>query len=228
MDLILKDLGVVLSSLSVNAKYKFFCAIIALPFVIVAIQALYNVFRREKTVFAYKFLSVICFSAAVLTASFECYVNGELFSSKTEVILYLAVLFYVCTFLYAFLSFVNYFLVCGVKENERRKNTVKQRKNSVVNYLDNTLKNANDSYRENYGSFGADGMFNGYLNVKYVKFLIDKLNNCDITIAERKETEDFEVYLMNFAYRQPTEREREELSPKLNTLIRTLAKYQAV
>ena len=40
---------------------------------------------------------------------------------------------------------------------------------------------------EQGGAFGADGLFRGYLNVKYVKYLIDKLKNCDISVSERKE-----------------------------------------
>ena len=225
MDSILTDLESLLNALSAGAQYKIFCAFIAFPFAAAAIEALYNVFRGEKTTFAYKFLSVICVSAAILSAAFEYDVRGEVFSSITAVVLYAALSFYVCVFLYAFLIFVNYVLVYELKTSVRTKKSA----NKVKNVADKSGKVSFDApAAETYGAFGADGLFSGYLNVKYVRYLIDKLKNCDISVSERKEAEDFEVYLMNFAYRQPTETEREELSPKLNALIKTLAKYNAV
>ena len=229
MDSILTDLEALLNALSAGAQYKIFCAFIAFPFAAAAIEALYNVFRGEKTTFAYKFLSVICVSAAILSAAFEYDVRGEVFSSITAVVLYAALSFYVCVFLYAFLVFVNYVLVYELKTGGALKKPCDKAKPAAKNAVKGKVKESVETPATNtYGAFGADGLFSGYLNVKYVKYLIDKLKNYDISVSERKEAEDFEVYLMNFACRQPTETEREELSPKLNALIKTLAKYNAV
>lgn len=227
MDSVLTGLTAALLKLSVGAQYKILCAFIAIPFAVAAIECIYNVFRGEKTAFAFKYVSVICFSAAVLAASFEYDVKGEIFSSVTAVALYAAISFYVCVLLYGFLNFVNGVLVYVPKSLSK---SARRRGENIKNaVLRNDMQAADSSAApENYGSFGADGLFNGYLNVKYVKYLLDKLKNCDLSVAERKEAEDFEAYLMNFAYRQPNESEREELSPKLNALIRSLAKYKAV
>lgn len=228
MDSVLSGLTAALLKLSAGAQYKILCGFIAVPFAVAAIECIYNVFRSEKTTFAFKYLSGVCFSAAVLSASFEYDVKGEIFPSITAVTLYAAVSFYECLLLYGFLRFVNEVLVYAPKSAKFGAENKSVNKKCAANRKEgDTLLNPT-AETENYGAFGADGLFCGYLNVKYVKYLIDKLKNCDLSVAERKDAEDFEAYLMNFAYRQPSDAEREELSPKLNALIKSLAKYKAV
>ena len=228
MDSVLTELTAAFTQISVEAQYKIFCAFIAVPFAVAAIEGVYNVFRGEKTTFAFKFFAVACFTAAVLVASFEYDVRAEIFSSITSVVLYAALLFYVCFLLYGLLCVINCVLVYAPPKKPREKSAATKTPKPSVTGETVGAKGGIPLESENYGSFGADGTFCGYLNVKYVKYLLDKLKKCDICAAERKEAEDLEVYLMNFAYRQPNESEREELSPKLNALIRALAKYNAV
>ena len=68
-------------------------------------------------------------------------------------------------------------------------------------------------------------VFSGYVDVGYIKTLINNLKSNDLTETDRIELEEFEVYLLNFVNRQPTNAERQDLSSKLGGLIKKLAKY---
>ena len=68
-------------------------------------------------------------------------------------------------------------------------------------------------------------VFSGYVDVGYVKNLINSLKDKPVTQDESREIEDLEVYLLNFVNRQPNNTERQELSSKLGALIKTLSKY---
>ena len=68
-------------------------------------------------------------------------------------------------------------------------------------------------------------VFSGYVDVGYVKNLINSLKDKPVTQDESREIEDLEVYLLNFVNRQPNNTERQELSKRLNCLIKKLAKY---
>lgn len=71
-------------------------------------------------------------------------------------------------------------------------------------------------------------VFSGFIDLSYVKSLIESLNKKDLEEKDRLEVEELEVYLLNFVNRQPSELEREVLSKHLGGLIKKLAKYQAV
>ncbi len=68
-------------------------------------------------------------------------------------------------------------------------------------------------------------VFSGYVDVSYIKTLINTLKTNNLTEADKQDLEEFEVYLLNFINRQPTNAERQELSNKLGGLIKKLAKY---
>ena len=63
-----------------------------------------------------------------------------------------------------------------------------------------------------------------YLNVSYVKELIYKLKQQELSVEDANELEEFEVYLLNFACRQPYSTEKDRLSNYLSSLIKKLAK----
>ena len=71
----------------------------------------------------------------------------------------------------------------------------------------------------------ATEIFSGYVDVAYIKTLINKLKSDSLSNQEKAEIEELEVYLLNFVNRQPTSSERQELSNKLGSLIKKLAKY---
>ena len=68
-------------------------------------------------------------------------------------------------------------------------------------------------------------VFSGYVDVGYIKTLINNLKSNDLTEEDRLELDEFEVYLLNFVNRQPTSTERQDLSCRLGGLIKKLAKY---
>lgn len=72
------------------------------------------------------------------------------------------------------------------------------------------------------------GKYDGYLDVSYLKSLITVLKTKNLTEDDKQELEDFEVYLMNFAARQPYNGERTKLSGYLSDFMKKLARYDAV
>lgn len=71
-------------------------------------------------------------------------------------------------------------------------------------------------------------VYSGYLDTSYLKSLIDSLKEKGLTPFEQESLTRLEVYLMNFAVRQPTAEERKVLSGQIGELIKTLAKYNAI
>ena len=69
-------------------------------------------------------------------------------------------------------------------------------------------------------------LFTGYLDVNYVKSLVNKLKEKPLSDEDYLAVEDFEVYLLNFVSRQPNDNERKVLSEYLSMLIKKLAKYE--
>lgn len=73
--------------------------------------------------------------------------------------------------------------------------------------------------------FKKDEIFSGYLDVSYVKQLINELKQKDITERDYEQIEELEVYLLRFITRQPNAEERVVLSEQLSMLIKKLALY---
>lgn len=69
-------------------------------------------------------------------------------------------------------------------------------------------------------------VFKGYINVSYLKSLLEKLKQKQLSDSDYREIEDFEVYILNFVSRQPNGEERKVLSERLSTLIKKMAKYE--
>lgn len=73
--------------------------------------------------------------------------------------------------------------------------------------------------------FKNDKLYTGYLDVNYVKALINDLKTKELSESDFQKIEELELYLMRFSQRQPFDKERAELSEKLSMLIKQLAKY---
>ena len=71
-------------------------------------------------------------------------------------------------------------------------------------------------------------VYNGYVDVKYLKSLIEDLKRKELEDVDEKKIEEFEVYLLNFVNRQPNSIERTKLGEYIGDLIKKLAKYQVV
>ena len=70
--------------------------------------------------------------------------------------------------------------------------------------------------------------YSGYLNIDYLKELINKLKENNLTGEDLNEIEELEVYLLNFVTRQPVGKERQILSNYIGLLFKKLAKYNVV
>ena len=104
-----------------------------------------------------------------------------------------------------------------IAEQEERVENVKIEPTNVKRIVETiTCKTANEQE------------YSGYLNVEYLKTLIDKLKQNDLEEQELLEVEDLEVYLLNFITRQPTASERQVLSNYIGLLLKKLAKYNVV
>ena len=71
-------------------------------------------------------------------------------------------------------------------------------------------------------------VYNGYVDVNYLKRLIYDLKAKDLEFDDEKKVEEFEVYLLNFVNRQPNSIERTKLGEYIGDLIKKLAKYGVV
>ena len=70
--------------------------------------------------------------------------------------------------------------------------------------------------------------YSGYLNVDYLRQLIEELKKNELDEQELNELEEFEVYLLNFITRQPEGKERQMISNYIGALFKKLAKYKVV
>lgn len=70
--------------------------------------------------------------------------------------------------------------------------------------------------------------FIGYINVSYLRELINKLKQNELEETDAKKVEDLEVYLLNFVNRQPNDLERIKLNALVGDLYKQLAKYNAI
>ncbi len=68
-------------------------------------------------------------------------------------------------------------------------------------------------------------VYGGYIDVKYLKGLIDKIKERELSFDDEREIDELEVYLLNFVNRQPNAYERKKLSEFVESLIKKLAKY---
>lgn len=71
-------------------------------------------------------------------------------------------------------------------------------------------------------------VYGGYIDVKYLKGLIDNIKEKNLEYNDEKEIEELEVYLLNFVNRQPNALERSKLSAYVESLIKKLAKYNVI
>lgn len=93
----------------------------------------------------------------------------------------------------------------------------------LENYGQN-IKNAID-YVENLKESGY--IENEYIDISAIKDLIKTLKKYELSETDYKNTEELEVYLLNFINRQPIKEERLILSEKITKLIKNLSYYQS-
>lgn len=71
-------------------------------------------------------------------------------------------------------------------------------------------------------------VYSGYIDVVYLKGLIDKIKEKELEYDDEREVEELEIYLLNFVNRQPNAYERKKLSSFIEGFIKKLAKYNVI
>lgn len=157
---------------------------------------------------------------------FLCFsIVGVIISAYFSVQDYLGVkrLFISANYVYAFLTLYSvcaliFFSVIKKISVKRRKNEKKKEVQEVE-----SEETINSSNAVKY--FKREDITSEYLNVSYVKELINSLKEKEISESDYLELEEFEVYLLRFITRQPEGEERVELSKYLSRLIKKLSLY---
>ncbi len=117
-------------------------------------------------------------------------------------------------------SFV-YYLLTSIKK-PKRKGKKAQENILINNDYGTSIKRAVERIKM---AEESPQVYSGYVDVGYIKSLINNLKSNQLEEVDSKEIEEFEIYLLNFVNRQPNSNERQELSARLNGLIKTLSKY---
>ena len=150
---------------------------------------------------------------------------GIIISAYFSVQDYLGVkrLFISANYVYAFLTLYS---VCALiffsaikKATAKRRNG--EKKKEVIDTKDEEIMRASNAVKY----FKREDITSEYLNVSYVKELINSLKEKDISESDYLELEEFEVYLLRFITRQPEAEERVELSKYISKLIKKLSLY---
>ena len=71
-------------------------------------------------------------------------------------------------------------------------------------------------------------VYGGYIDVLYLKGLIDKIKEKNLEYDDEREIEELEIYLLNFVTRQPNAYERGKLSNYIESFFKKLAKYNVI
>lgn len=166
-------------------------------------------FKRSKSDGTY----FLCVSLALLLISVyfcvEDYKSAKmLFESVKNVYVYVT--------LFTVMIIVFYMIVRKLSESRSDKKTVK--KQEVVIEEKPPVSNAVKYFKK-------DDMLNGYLDVGYVKSLINELKQKELSEEDYNQIEEFEIYLLRFITRQPNGEERVVLSEYLSMLIKKLSLY---
>ena len=150
---------------------------------------------------------------------------GIIISAYFSVQDYLGVkrLFISTNYVYAFLTLYS---VCALiffsaikKATAKRRNG--EKKKEVIDTKTEEITRASNAVKY----FKKEDITSEYLNVSYVKELINSLKEKDISDSDYLELEEFEVYLLRFITRQPEAEERIELSKYISKLIKKLSLY---
>ena len=187
------------------------------------IQFIVSCVYKKVQKYSYFKFSVFTSLLSLITSLCEFYTSKKVF-----VDLYTAIIF---TLFNLIISYSFYLILNAINKHNLLKTT---RKNVIVNDIEEkppispTTKKAilKLNAKEDLENSIKDNYFSGYLNVEYVKQLINSLKEKPISQIDLSTLTQFEIYLMNFCIRQPNNTERQKLSEYLSFLIKKLAEYK--
>ena len=225
----------------VNAIYSFskynklgvisFALSIALIVLIIATFLVVILSKKAVNLKAFKCFTAILLTLITVISAFEFINVKKVFLVVDSVIVYVIALIILCAILFTIIYLTEYSKRLKLTKT---KNVSSVKLNKVTKLTDieqAPLTNNNDKevIKLKCVSPQVDGgEFDGYLDVSYLKSLISLLRERNLTEKDDKELEDLEVYLMNFARRQPYKSERSKLTEYLSDLMKKLARYNAV
>lgn len=225
----------------VNAIYSFskynklgvisFALSIALIVLIIATFLVVILSKKAVNLKAFKCFTAILLTLITVISAFEFINVKKVFLVVDSVIVYVIALIILCAILFTIIYLTEYSKRLKLTKT---KNVSSVKLNKVNNLTDSEqapLTNNNDKEVIKLKCVSPQidgGEFDGYLDVSYLKSLISLLRERNLTEKDDKELEDLEVYLMNFARRQPYKSERSKLTEYLSDLMKKLARYNAV
>ena len=225
----------------VNAIYSFskynklgvisFALSIALIVLIIATFLVVILSKKAVNLKAFKCFTAILLTLITVISAFEFINVKKVFLVVDSVIVYVIALIILCAILFTIIYLTEYSKRLKLAKT---KNVSSVKLNKVTKLTDieqAPLTNNNDKEVIKLKCVSPQidgGEFDGYLDVSYLKSLISLLRERNLTEKDDKELEDLEVYLMNFARRQPYKSERSKLTEYLSDLMKKLARYNAV
>lgn len=225
----------------VNAIYSFskynklgvisFALSIALIVLIIATFLVVILSKKAVNLKAFKCFTAILLTLITVISAFEFINVKKVFLVVDSVIVYVIALIILCAILFTIIYLTEYSKRLKLTKT---KNVSSVKLNKVTKLTDSEqapLTNNNDKEVIKLKCVSPQidgGEFDGYLDVSYLKSLISLLRERNLTEKDDKELEDLEVYLMNFARRQPYKSERSKLTEYLSDLMKKLARYNAV
>ena len=225
----------------VNAIYSFskynklgvisFALSIALIVLIIATFLVVILSKKAVNLKAFKCFTAILLTLITVISAFEFINVKKVFLVVDSVIVYVIALIILCAILFTIIYLTEYSKRLKLTKT---KNVSSVKLNKVTKLTDieqAPLTNNNDIEVIKLKCVSPQidgGEFDGYLDVSYLKSLISLLRERNLTEKDDKELEDLEVYLMNFARRQPYKSERSKLTEYLSDLMKKLARYNAV
>ena len=225
----------------VNAIYSFskynklgvisFALSIALIVLIIATFLVVILSKKAVNLKAFKCFTAILLTLITVISAFEFINVKKVFLVIDSVIVYVIALIILCAILFTIIYLTEYSKRLKLTKT---KNVSSVKLNKVTKLTDSEqapLTNNNDKEVIKLKCVSPQidgGEFDGYLDVSYLKSLISLLRERNLTEKDDKELEDLEVYLMNFARRQPYKSERSKLTEYLSDLMKKLARYNAV
>ncbi|MBQ9782737.1 MAG: hypothetical protein IJW26_06140 [Clostridia bacterium] len=220
---ILKDFTIIM-----GGKYAGYFALgITLAIIAVFIcQLIFSVVKGKKSKYSYtKFIFFTSFFT-LLVSICEFYTSKKVFQN-----VYYCIIFSIFNFLlgltFSFvLGTINAILDKKSKSLQTEKpNEFEPQKLPVSNSTKKALMHLKAQPIDLYN---LENSSNDFIDVEYLKSLIDLLKSKPLTIEETERLEELEVFLLNFCYRRPNKNEKEKLSVYLSFLMKKLAYYKIV
>ncbi len=221
---ILKDFTIIM-----GGKYAGYFAIgITLSIIIVFIcQLIYSVVKNKKSRYSYTKFAFFTTAFTLLVSICEFFTSRKVFQN-----VYYCVIFTLFNLILALLfSFVLNTINAILDKksiNLQKQNNAVCEDNQKLTITDNTKKALMRLKAQPIDLYNLENVSNDFIDVEYLKSLIDLLKNKPLTIEESERLEELEVFLLNFCYRQPNKTEKEKLSIYLSFLMKTLAYYKIV